>query len=178
MDILIIILVIIFSIIVLALIAALFVKKEYSLERQIIINAPRLTVFEFIKLLKNQEKFSKWVMMDPVSRKEYKGIDGTVGFITTWDSDDKRVGKGEQEITGIKNGERLDLEVRFEKPFEGKGIVHMTTESVSNDQTVVRWGMRGRNKYPMNLTNLFVPEMLGKDLQESLENLKRLFEQK
>jgi hypothetical protein len=34
-------------------------------------------------------------MMDPNAKMEYKGTDGTVGFISAWDSKIKYVGKGE-----------------------------------------------------------------------------------
>jgi len=36
--------------------------------------------------------------------------------------------------------------------------------------------MVGQNKYPMNLMNLIVPGMLGKDMEESLGNLKDVLE--
>jgi hypothetical protein len=176
MSILLIIFGIIVSLIALVLIIALFVKKEYVIEREVTVNAPRSAVFDFIRLLKNQERYSKWVMMDPSSRKTYVGTDGTAGFVTTWDSDNSKVGKGSQEIKNIEDNVRIDIEVRFEKPFEGVGIVHLLTDSISPNETRVRWGMHGASKYPMNIANLFIPELLGKDLQESLENLKRLLE--
>lgn len=86
------------GIIILLLIIALFVKKEYSLEREIIITLPKVRVFEYIRSLRNQDSFSKWANMDPGMKKEYRGTDGTVGFVSAWESKNKNVGKGEQEI--------------------------------------------------------------------------------
>jgi len=34
----------------------------------------------------------------------YTGNDGTVGFVLAWDSTNKSVGKGEQEITNVEEG--------------------------------------------------------------------------
>ena len=68
------------------MIAAIFVKREYSVEREVVINKPKQEVFEYVKLLKNQDNYSKWAMMDPKMKKEYTGTDGTVGFISAWDS--------------------------------------------------------------------------------------------
>ena len=51
MNILIIILLAIAGIIVLLLIIALFMKKEHYVKREIIINAPRQKVFDYVKLL-------------------------------------------------------------------------------------------------------------------------------
>ena len=95
----------IIGIIVLLLIIALFVKKAYVIERKVTINRPKEVVFDYIKYIGNSEKYSKWVMADPNSRRQRIGADGTVGFIYKWDSDRKDVGKGEQEIVKIVEGE-------------------------------------------------------------------------
>ena len=42
-------------IIAIPLIIALFVKKEYAVEKSIIIEKPKSTIFEYIKYLKNQD---------------------------------------------------------------------------------------------------------------------------
>jgi hypothetical protein len=109
------------------------------------------------------------------SKKSYKGTDGTVGFVYVWDSDGN-AGKGEQEITMIQDGERVDFGVRFKKPFEGDASTRMTTKALAADQTKVTWRMEGRNHYPLNLMNLFIPDMLGKDMQWSLATLKTVLE--
>lgn len=169
----------IIGIIVLLLIIALFVKKEYGVEREITINKPKQEVFDYLKMLKNQDNFSVWAKRDPNMKKEYRGTDGTVGFVSAWDSENKHVGKGEQEIKNITEGERLDFELRFLKPFEATDNAFMTTEALSDNQTKVKWGFNGKMAYPMNLMLLFMnmDEMLGKDLQEGLNNLKAILEQ-
>jgi uncharacterized protein YndB with AHSA1/START domain len=167
---------VIVSIAGLLLIIALFVKKDYTVEREIGINKPRQEVFDYVKHLKNQENYNKWVMKDPKARKEYKGTDGTVGFASSWDSDDSEVGKGEQEITNIKEGERIDLGLHFIKPFKNNAIAYMTTETTAANETKLKWGMSGSTPYPMNLMNLFIPNILGKDMETSLSRLKATLE--
>lgn len=168
------ILLIVAVIVVVALIAALFVKKEYALERSIVVNKPNSTVFEYVKLIKNQNYYSVWNMKDPSAKKEYKGTDGTVGFVASWESNNKEIGKGEQEIIKIVEGERIDLELRFKEPFEATDYAYMSTETVADNQTRVRWGFNGKMPYPMNLMLVFMnmDEMLGKDLAKGLDNLK------
>src|SRR5438128_148750 len=107
------ILLIIAFLVAIPLIIALFTKSEYTVEREITINRPNDQVFDYIKHLKNQENYSKWVMMDPGMKREFKGTDGTAGFIYTWDSKKDDVGKGEQKIVRIKDGERIDSELHF-----------------------------------------------------------------
>ena len=170
------ILIVVVIIIAIPLIIALFVKKEYSIQREITINKPQQEVFNYVKYLKNQDNYSKWVMTDPAMKKDFRGTDGTEGFVYAWDSKDKNAGKGEQEITKITEGKRLDIEVRFEKPFEGIATTPIETEEISENETKVKWGMNGKNKYPMNFMNLFMDNMLGSDLETSLTNLKGILE--
>ncbi|HEY0669106.1 MAG TPA: SRPBCC family protein [Sphingobacteriaceae bacterium] len=164
------ILLVIVIIIAVPFVIALFVKKDYSVERQVTINKPRNEVFNYIKLVKNQDQYSKWAMMDPEMKKEYSGTDGTVGFVYAWDGE--KAGKGEQVIKKITDEERLDLALHFIKPFEGTATAWMVTKPASTNQTTVAWGMKGESKYPMNFMNLFMDSMLGKDLETSLTKLK------
>jgi len=154
----------------------LFIKKEYTIEQKVVISKPDPVVFDFVKLLGNQTYYNKWVMMDPNVKRTGTGIDGTVGFISAWDSNVRNVGKGEQEITRILQGSQIDSKVRFEKPFKNVADVQMTTKAISAGQTELTWTMCGQNKYPMNIMNLFIPGMLSKDMTESLHNLKSVLE--
>ncbi len=133
------ILIVITSLFGLLLIAALFIKREYTILRYITINKPKQHVFNYLKFLKNQDHFSKWVMQDPSMKKIFKGTDGTVGFVSAWESENKKAGKGEQEIMSIEEGETIEVEVRFEKPFAGIAKTPFRTESISENQTKVIW---------------------------------------
>src|SRR5258708_1062001 len=106
----------IFGLVVLLLIAGLFIHKDYAVKREIAINRHRQEVFDYIKFLRNQDNYSVWVKRDPAMKRSFKGTDGTVGFISSWDSNVKGVGKGEQEIMKITEGERMDCELRFVEP--------------------------------------------------------------
>jgi len=162
----------------LLLIIPIFTKRKLRVEREIIINKPCLQVFGFVKILKNQDHFSVWAQKDPEMLKEYRGIDGTVGFVSGWDSKMKDVGKGEQEIKKIADGKRIDYELRFIKPFAATNYADIVFTALSETQTKVSWGFAGEMKYPMNLFLLLrdMDSLLGKDLQEGLANLKELLE--
>ncbi|ASZ09671.1 SRPBCC family protein [Chitinophaga pendula] len=172
------ILIVIVVLIAIPLIIALFVKKDYAVEREVTINKSKEAVFDYIRYLKNQDNFSKWATMDPQMKKDYRGTDATVGFVFAWSSDKKDVGKGEQEIKNIKEGERIDYEIRFIEPFTSTSQAYLTTESVSPEQTKVKWGFKGHMAYPMNimLLGMNMSEMIGADLQTGLDNLKALLE--
>ena len=166
-------------IIAIPLVTALFVHNRYEVEREITINKPKAELFNYLKHLKNQDDFSKWANMDPNMTKTYRGVDGQVGFVSAWDSENPDVGTGEQEIMSITEGERIDFELRFLKPFQATEPAYMITESVSPTETKVKWGFSGHMDYPMNLMFLFMDfeQIIGDDLQTGLDTLKALQEQ-
>lgn len=159
------------------LIAAAFMKKEYAIEKEVTINQSKDSVFNYVKMMKNQNIFSVWNRRDPNSKRIYKGTDGEVGFIYSWNGNDE-VGEGEQEIKKIVNGERIDFELRFKRPFEANDNGYFITESLSPNQTKVIWGFSGKMPYPMNamMPLMGMEEMLGADLQKGLNDLKIVLE--
>ena len=80
---------ILLGLIVLALLVAAFVKKEYSVEREITLDHPKQVVFDYVKNLKNQNEYSVWAKIDPDMKTEFRGTDGIVGFVSGWDSQNK-----------------------------------------------------------------------------------------
>lgn len=163
------------GIIVLTLIIGLFMKKEYHVQCSITINAPKQQVFDYLKHLKNQDNFNKWVMTDPGMKREFTGTDGTVGFIYAWNGN-KQAGEGEQEIKAIEEGKRIDTEIRFIRPMPAVAQAYTIVESVSENQTKVIWSNGGPMKFPMNIMASMISKMLAKDMNTSLSNLKAILE--
>ena len=170
------ILLVLAGIIALLLIIALFMKKEHYVNSEIIINVPRQKAFDFLKLLKNQDQFNKWATADKKNRmEEFKGTDGTVGFIYSW-SGDKSAGKGEKEIKNIIEGKRIETEIRFIKPMQVSANVIFETESLSENQTKVNLINSGTLKYPLNLMIPMAEKNFSKDMNVSLSTLKNILE--
>jgi uncharacterized protein YndB with AHSA1/START domain len=166
------------GIVAVLLLIGLFTKKDYSASREVIINKPKTLVFGYLKLLKNQNKWSVWGSMDPDMRMSFNGTDGTEGFVSAWESHNKNVGAGEQEILKIVEGERLDYEMRFIKPFKSTSWAYITTTSINEHQTKVLWGFNGKMSYPSNLMLVFMnmEKMIGNDFEKGLLNLKAILE--
>ena len=161
----------------LVLIVAYFLPRDFRLSKSVVINAPRETVYDYVKLLKNQEKYSVWVMTDPNVKMNYTGTDGAIGGTSAWKSEMKNVGVGAQTITALVPNEKITVEIRFEKPMKATNYADTTLETVG-EQTKVTNTFYGTNKFPMNLTNLFLDKMIGGDIQKNMENLKSILEQK
>jgi hypothetical protein len=160
----------------LVLLATLFINNDYSVERIIIIDQPVGRVFDYLRYLQHQNNYNKWWMADPNTIKSFQGKDGSVGCIISWDSKNKQLGKGEQEIISIDVNQRIDFEIRFIKPFENVAHVYMVTESITDDITRFKWVFSGTNKFPLMLMNPFINKILGKDLEASAIKLKEILE--
>lgn len=150
--------------------------KEMFIEKTVIINKDVHEVYEFLKQTKHQDQFSVWNMKDPNMKKTYSGTDGTPGFVYTWDSKDKNVGAGEQEIKNLTEDTRIDYELRFKRPMQNTAQSSFVTDKVQNNVTSVSWTFKGATKFPMSLFAPIFKKMLGKQLEQSLQNLKALLE--
>jgi hypothetical protein len=176
MGIFITILLVIAGIIALLLLIAAFTKKDFTLEKQVVINRSKQDVFNYLKLIRNQEHYSVWVMKDPNVKIVYTGTDRMVGFTSSWVSDDKNVGIGEQEIIKMNDGESMEVEIRFKKPFVATNYARTSVTAAGDSQTKVSNLFYGKSKFPMNLMNLMMDKMVGGDMQTNLENMKNNLE--
>lgn len=167
---------IILGIIVLLLLIAAFLPKTFELKAETVINKPKQVVRDYGKLFANQKNFSVRVMADPNVKIEYNGIDGTVGARQSRDSSDKNVGKGEQEITKIDEGNSIEVEIRFERPMKATNYARGTYEDLGNGTTKVSQVFRGKNPRPMNLMSMLFLPKVEKDMQQNMDNLKAVLE--
>ncbi len=174
------------------LIIALFIPKKYVLRREAIIQRSTSEVFDYVKMLKNQEYFSKWVMTDPDLNPSYVGVDGQIGAKQAWKSQLKGVGKGVQEIKKIvtdeNQGGEIQFEIKFEKPFKSTSqsaiiveriaVDQTKNEQTNKEQTKVTWEFSGNMVYPMNIMLLVISmeKILGGDIATSLGTLKKVLE--
>lgn len=167
------------GILLLILVLALLAPKEFKMHRSVVVSKSRQEVFDYIKPLKNQDEWSVWNRLDPDIKKEFRGIDGTVGFVSAWEGNSK-VGKGEQEIKSMREGERVGYELRFVKPFKATNDAYMELETVGNNQTKITWGFFGKTVFPMSIFYLFMnmDKMIGKDYETGLANLKAILEKR
>ena len=172
-----IVLYILLGIVALVLLLALIAPKSYDVSRSTVINKPKKEVFKYVKYLKKQDEWSPWNKKDPNMKKEFRGTDGEVGAVSHWIGN-KDVGEGEQEITKIVEGERIESELRFLKPWKSTSDAYMMTEDAGDGSTKVTWGFSGKNKFPFSIFMLFMnmDKAVGGDFEEGLSDLKEILE--
>jgi len=163
------------SLIILLLIIALFIPNDYTVSVSTTINKPKQVVFDYVKMVKNQEDYSIWVMQDPNVNMDYQGVDGTVGFKASWDSKDDNVGAGSQQITAISE-ERIDVDLHFERPMKGEAKASTLLESISGNETKITAEFYGNSSYPMNLMNFVGAKFITDAETQNLANLKKILE--
>jgi uncharacterized protein YndB with AHSA1/START domain len=158
--------------------AIVLAPTDFAVEREIVINRPRAEVFEYAKILKNQNDWGPWFKRDPGMKQEFTGTDGAPGFTSKWTSQNPEVGSGEQEIKRIVPNERIDCELRFTEPMNSKADAYLTTEDSGPGQTKVKWGFKGSMPRPFNLFPLIMDldAAVGKDYEDGLASLKQILE--
>src|ERR1700744_5273130 len=115
-----IILIVVLLAIPIILIIAIFTHKGIQAAAAIDINKPQRQVFDYLALLKNQQYYNSWLMIDPKMTREFTGTDGQPGFIYAWESKNKKDGKGSQKIAKVTSPEQIEVEITFEKPVPSK----------------------------------------------------------
>jgi hypothetical protein len=172
------IVIIILIIVAIPFVVALFVPRSYTVSVSETIDRPLQVVYDYVRMLDNQKYYSVWVMKDPNLNPEIVGTDGTVGVVQKWNSKLDDVGEGEQEITYL-TPERMDVDIRFKRPFEGTGKAANIFKAISENQTQLTTEFYSNDSYPFNLPSyLFGKAMIKKDMVKNLQNVKRILEKK
>lgn len=166
----------ILAFIALLLVVALFIPNDYTVSVSTVINKPKSEVFDYVKTIKNQEKYCIWMMEDPNVVMGYQGTDGTAGFKASWNSKDDNVGEGSQQITAVSD-ERIDVDLHFERPMKGDDKAATIVKAVSENQTKVTSEFYGHSAYPLNLMSLIGKKIITDAQTQNLANLKKILEE-
>ncbi len=166
-------LIIIAALILIVFVLAFIAPKTYHVYRATELDHATTQVWEHIRFLRKQQEWSPWAKKDPDMEQKIFGTDGEIGAISYWNGN-KEVGEGEQEITKIIDGKRMEQDLRFLKPFKSRSDCYIELEEIDADKSRVIWGFKGKNNFPMTIMMLFMSmdKMVGKDFEQGLENLK------
>lgn len=169
------ILAVIIAVVALLCVIALFVEKEYTITREILINNSANNVYGYVRYHRNQKEFNHWISLDPNTEIEIRGSeDGTPGSVMYFESKDKKVGTGEWENTRFVENEKIELELRFLAPY--KFTAHGTLNFVPAGEGRSRliWEYKSGMDWPMNITLLFMDmdKIIGKDIEATLKKIK------
>ena len=157
--------------------AGVVLPDRFIVEHSVIVNQTRFVVFNKIRLLKSHKEWNPLLKKDLSIVYDYKGTDGTEGFITHW-SGNNQVGEGEQQIMKIIEGERIDYEIRLKSPRKTTLYSSLATTEEGDLKTKVTWTMEGHLSFPYNVIfKIFKKqEKLKFDFEEGTNVLKAILE--
>ena len=161
-------------IIVLFIVIGIFLPKDYTVSRSVVIDASPQQIHPYLNNLNNWPKWSPWAENDPTLKVTVGDISSGIGASQSWIGKD---GDGSLVITESSIREGIDYDLEFNKgQFRCKGIFEYIPEGQGTD---VIWEMRGKVDTPV-LGGYFAAKMdtwVGAEFEKGLQNLKEVVEE-
>jgi hypothetical protein len=113
-------------------------------------------------------------------KRSYSGAASGKGAVYAWDGNNN-VGSGRMEILDASAPSKIAIKLDFFKPFEGHNTAEFTMlpqGDATNVTTDVTWLMHGPARFMSKVMQVFMnmDNMIGKDFEIGLANLKKLTE--
>ncbi|MBI1184569.1 hypothetical protein GC194_09870 [bacterium] len=154
------------------IIIGLVSPKEATVQRTVLIDAPREVVWQNISSLEAQHDWSPWARRDENMEMNYEGEKGQVGSKYSWHSE--VVGAGYQQITAVSDMQKMEQDLVFTEPFNSKANVWIEMQDAENGQQEVTWGFHTEFGFFMSIFTFFssMDKGVGPDFEEGLQYLK------
>src|SRR4030088_2306333 len=162
--------------IAIVLILAATKPDTFSVRRATTVKAPPERIFPLINDFHQWGTWSPYENKDPAMKRSYSGADSGKGAVYAWDGNNN-VGSGRMEILDASLPSKIVIKLDFFKPFEGHNTAEFTMLP-QGDATNLVWLMHGPAPFMSKLMQVFmnVDNMVGKDFEVGLANLKKLTE--
>ena len=162
--------------IAIVLILAATKPDTFSVQRATAVRAPPETIFSLINDFHRWGTWSPYENKDPAMKRSYSGADSGKGAVYGWEGN-KNVGSGRMEILDVSAPSKIVIKLDFFTPFEGHNTAEFTMLP-QGDATSVTWLMHGPAPFMSKVMQVFInmDNMIGKDFEIGLANLKRLTE--
>jgi effector-binding domain-containing protein/uncharacterized protein YndB with AHSA1/START domain len=168
--------IVILSLGVIYLVAALFLPSAYKVERNKTMAASPSLVYEQVSNLDNWAKWSPWERRDSTMKKTYEGTPGAVGSIMHWDGDPESSGKGSIELTELVPNKKVVYKLTFKDwGMTSTGI--FTIDSIDAENSKLTWSDEGEIGYiwrPICAMMMNHDEMMGPDFEKGLVSIDSL----
>ena len=162
--------------IAIVLILALTKPDTFRVQRATTIKAPADKIFPLINDFHQWVAWSPYEKKDPAMKRTYSGAESGKGAVYAWDGNNN-VGSGRMEILDTSVPSKIVIKLDFFKPFEGHNTAEFTMLP-QGDATNLVWLMHGPAPFMSKLMQVFmnVDNMVGKDFEVGLANLRKLTE--
>jgi uncharacterized protein YndB with AHSA1/START domain len=148
----------------------------YTVERSAVVDAPAEHVYAQLVDFHRWPAWSPWEDIDPAMQRSYAGAEQGVGAVYAW-AGNRKAGEGRMEIAEAVEPHRIDIDLRFEKPFKARNDTRFVL-TPEGGGTLVTWTMTGKKTFATKVMGLFtsMDSMVGKDFEKGLARLKAVVE--
>jgi|ERR1700704_2976596 len=145
-------------------------------QRAITVKVPAEKIFPLINDFHQWRSWSPYEDRDPALKRTYSGAESGKGAVYAWEGNNN-VGSGRMEILETSVPSKIRIKLDFFKPFEGHNTAEFTMLP-QGDATSVTWLMQGPARFVTRVMQVFInlDNMIGKDFEVGLANLKKLTE--
>ena len=167
-------------VIAIVLILAATKPNTFSVRRATTVKAPPERIFPLINDFHQWASWSPYENKDPAMKRSFSGAADGKGAVYGWEGN-KNVGSGRMEILDTSKPSKIVIKLDFFTPFEGHNTAEFTMlpqGDATNMTTNVTWLMHGPAPFMSKVMQVFInlDNMIGKDFEIGLANLKRLTE--
>ncbi|HPG10706.1 MAG TPA: SRPBCC family protein [Chitinophagaceae bacterium] len=163
------------GLIVLLLLMAALMPKEYNIERSIVIKKPVAETMGKISDLNHYSTWNPWQQSDPSAKSTITGVPATPGHRYAWEG--KKVGVGSLTLNSM-DASHIHFDLEFLKPWKAKAKDNWHFEPWGDgDETKITWQNSGGLPWPMaRLMGPMIQKNLGHQFEQGLSNLKKMVE--
>src|SRR5687767_5693266 len=163
------------GLIILFLIIAALLPRNYNVEKSTVIKKSPGEVMNKVGDLNYYSKWNPWQQSDPTARNTISGTPKAPGHKYSWEG--KKVGVGSLTINSIDN-KHIHFDLEFLKPWKSKAKDNWLFEPWGDgSETKVTWQNSGNLPYPMaRIMGPMINKNLNKQFEEGLGNLKKMCE--
>jgi uncharacterized protein YndB with AHSA1/START domain len=151
-----------------------FLPRRVSVERAIVVQAPRAAVFDVLNGFGHFNKWSPWAMLDPNAKYTFDGPASGVGARMTWVGDPATMGSGAQEILASDPPARVRL--RYDFGAQRAEATFDLSEQDGGTRVVCRLDVDLGNNPVGRYFGLMFDGMIGGDFERGLSGLKAYVE--
>jgi uncharacterized protein YndB with AHSA1/START domain len=150
---------------------------DYTVSREITINAPAEKIFPYLNSSKLADQWGPWKEVDPQAQMVFSGPDEGVGAKTSWDSSGQ-LGTGSATIVNAVPNQRVDIKLEYSKPMSMTQDSVYSIKPAEGGQHVVAWTVQGKNSFMGRVMCVFMDmdKMVGGMFEKGLSNLKNQVE--
>ena len=148
----------------------------FAVERSATIAASAEKLFPLINDMQAFNTWNPYARKDPAMKSSYSGPAAGAGAALDFHGN-QEVGRGRIAITGSKAPSEVTMQLDMFEPFEGHNTVVFSLVP-DGAGTKVTWAMHGPSAFITKLMGIFfnMDQMIGKDFETGLANLKKLAE--